>query len=58
MDTVSKANLKVHQYIREAGIQIPIPRQIEYHLDGLKEENSVPKKEDKKEEKKEEDEQS
>ena len=33
MDVKSETNLKVHQYLREAGIKIPIPRQIEYHMD-------------------------
>ena len=58
LDTVSETNLKVHQYLREAGIQIPIPRQIEYHLDNIDEVNPVSKKEVKKDEKDENGEQS
>ena len=52
MDTVSETNLKVHQFLREAGIKIPITRQIEYHMDKLEDNDVLPKQEDKKGEEK------
>ncbi len=47
LDVVSNTNLKVHQYLRENGVQIPIPRRIEY----IVEDPDKIQKPDKKEEK-------